>query len=166
METALNNGNERLNLILQTICATGIRVSELEFVTVESLYLGEAQVNCKGKIRRIFLVKDLCEKLLEYAGRRNIFTGPVFITRGGNPINRSNIWREMKKLCGLAGVTERKVYPHNLRHLFARSFYDLEKDIAKLADVLGHSNINTTRIYIMSTGAEHRKKMEQMNLVI
>jgi len=166
LQTAMMNGNRRLCLMLQTICATGIRVSELKYITVESLKSGETQVNCKGKVRRIFLVRDLRARLLEYTFENGMTAGPVFITRSGNPVNRSNIWREMNNLCRQAGVSEQKAYPHNLRHLFARSFYDVEKDIAKLADVLGHSNINTTRIYVMTTGEEHRRKMEQLDLVL
>ena len=166
LETALAEGNKRLYFILQTICATGIRVSELEAITVEAVRTGEAVVHCKGKIRRVFIVSGLCEKLRTYAEESYVRTGPIFVTRGGKPVNRSNIWREMKELCAAAGVDERKVYPHNLRHLFARTFYDMDKDLAKLADVLGHSNINTTRVYIMTTGEEHKKKMEQMDLVI
>ena len=166
LQTAVRNGNQRLYLILQTICATGIRVSEIEYITVEAVNRGEAEVHCKGKIRRVFIVSDLCEKLTDYAAERSISSGPVFRTRSGKPMSRCNIWREMKLLCEEAGVPEQKVYPHNLRHLFARTFYDMEKDIAKLADVLGHTNINTTRIYIITTGEEHKKKMEQMGLVL
>ena len=166
LTTARQNGNERLFMLLQTICCTGIRISELEYITVEALERGEAEVDCKGKLRRIFIVPDLCHKLQTYASEHGIISGPIFITKKGNAMNRSNIWREMKALCRRAGVCEQKVYPHNLRHLFARTFYGIEKDIAKLADVMGHTNINTTRIYIISTGEEHKKKMEQMNLVI
>lgn len=166
LKTAENRENERLNLILQTICGTGIRVSELPFITVENVRNMEAQVSCKGKTRIIFIVKKLQKKLLAFAKKNNIRTGPVFITRNGNPVNRTNVWRDMKKLCSEAGVAADKVFPHNLRHLFARSFYNLEKDIAKLADILGHSSINTTRIYMISTGAEHRRKLESMRLII
>ncbi len=163
---AMSNDNERLALLIQTICGTGIRVSELEYITVESLEHGESQVNCKGKTRMIFIVPELREKLKEYADRLGIRSGPVFVTRTGNPMDRSNIWREMKALCDQAGVSETKVFPHNLRHLFARTFYGLEKDIAKLADVLGHTNISTTRIYIITTGEEHKKNMEKMQLIL
>lgn len=158
--------NDRLNLIIQTICGTGIRVSELQFITVEAAKAGQATVNCKGKIRTVFIVKELKKKLLQYAKDGRITTGPIFITRSGKPISRTNIWREMKALCKDANVNPNKVFPHNLRHLFARTFYGLEKDIAKLADILGHSSINTTRIYIISTGDEHRRRMENMRLVI
>lgn len=161
-----SNHNERLNLILQTICATGIRVSELRFITVEAVKQSEATVSLKGKTRSIFIVKDLKKKLLRYAAKQNIKSGMIFVTRTSKPINRTNIWREMKNLCKKANVNPQKVFPHNLRHLFARVFYNIEKDIAKLADILGHSSINTTRIYIISTGTEHRRRMEDMRLII
>lgn len=166
VDTAKQKGNERLNLILQTICGTGIRVSELQYITVEAVKNGEATVSLKGKTRSVFLVKELRKKLIRYAAKQNIQSGAVFITRTGKPMNRTNIWREMKGLCKQAGVNPQKVFPHNLRHLFARTFYGIEKDIAKLADILGHSSINTTRIYIISTGSEHRKRMEHMRLII
>lgn len=166
VNTAKQKGNERLNFILQTICGTGIRVSELQFITVEAVKNGEATVSLKGKTRSVFIVKELRKKLLRYAAEQKIRSGAIFITRTGKPINRTNIWREMKKLCEQANVNPSKVFPHNLRHLFARTFYGIEKDIAKLADILGHSSINTTRIYIISTGTEHRKRMENMRLVI
>ena len=166
VKTAQQNGNERLNLILQTICGTGIRVSELPFITLEAARAGEAVVSCKGKTRFVFLVKELQKKLLRYAAKQGIKSGSIFVTRNGKPISRTNIWREMKGLCEQANVDPRKVFPHNLRHLFARVFYGIEKDIAKLADILGHSSINTTRIYIISTGTEHRKRMESMRLII
>ena len=164
--TAERKHNERLNLILQTICGTGIRVSELQFITVEAVKQGEAVVNCKAKTRSIFIVKELKQKLLRYAAEQNIKSGMIFVTRTGKPISRTNIWREMKALCEEANVNPQKVFPHNLRHLFARVFYGIEKDIAKLADILGHSSINTTRIYIISTGTEHRRRMENMRLII
>ncbi len=164
--TAENKHKERLCLILQTICSTGIRVSELSYITVEAVENGKAVVSMKGKTRTIFLLKKLRKKLLRYISRQKISAGCIFVTRTGQPVSRSNIWREMKGLCEEANVDPRKVFPHNLRHLFARIFYSLEKDIARLADVLGHSNVNTTRIYIVSTGEEHRRYMEQMRLVI
>lgn len=164
--TAQKKHNERLCLILQTICSTGIRVSELSFITVEALKDGKAVVSMKGKTRTIFLTKELRKKLLRYISEQQISEGCVFITRTGKSISRSNIWREMKGLCEEANVDPRKVFPHNLRHLFARVFYGLEKDIARLADILGHSSVNTTRIYIVSTGYEHRRCMEQMRLLI
>lgn len=165
-KTAERKHNERLNLILQTICGTGIRVSELQYITVEAAKQGEAVVNCKAKTRSVFIVKELKQKLLRYAAEQNIKSGMIFVTRTGKLISRTNIWREMKALCVEANVNPEKVFPHNLRHLFARVFYGIEKDIAKLADILGHSSINTTRIYIISTGTEHRKRMENMHLII
>ena len=164
--TAERKHNERLCLILQTICGTGIRVSELEFITVEAVRRGEASVSCKGKTREVFIVKELQKKLLRYISEQRINSGCIFITRTGKPIDRTSIWREMKALCKEANVNPSKVFPHNLRHLFARVFYGIEKDIAKLADILGHSSINTTRIYIISTGTEHRRRMENMRLII
>ena len=166
VRTAEEKKNERLSLVLQTICGTGIRVSELQSITVEAVRCGEAVVSCKGKIRKIFIVKALQKKLLRYALKQGITTGVLFVTKSGKPLNRSNIWRQMKNLCEQAGVSSQKVFPHNLRHLFARTFYGIEKDIAKLADILGHSNINTTRIYIITTGAEHQRRMETMRLII
>jgi len=166
VNTANSRGNERLSLILQTICGTGIRVSELPFITVESVKAGEATVSLKGKMRSVFIVRDLQKKLLSYATEQNIKTGTIFITRTGKPMSRTNIWREMKNLCVQAHVNPEKVFPHNLRHLFARTFYGIEKDIAKLADILGHSSINTTRIYIITTGNEHRRRMENMKLIL
>jgi integrase/recombinase XerD len=164
--TAERKQNQRLCLILQTICGTGIRVSELQFITVEAVRKGEATVSLKGKTRSIFIVRDLQKKLLRYISEQKITTGSVFVTRTGKPLSRTNIWREMKNLCLEAEVNPEKVFPHNLRHLFARVFYGIEKDIAKLADILGHSSINTTRIYIISTGTEHRQRMERMRLII
>ncbi|MBQ7647208.1 MAG: tyrosine-type recombinase/integrase, partial [Clostridia bacterium] len=152
VNTAKNKRNERLCLILQTICGTGIRVSELQFITVEAAKIGEAVVSCKGKTRSVFIVKELKKKLLRYASEQGILAGCIFVTRGGKPVSRTNIWRDMKSLCKESNVNPNKVFPHNLRHLFARVFYGIEKDIAKLADILGHSSINTTRIYIISTG--------------
>ena len=165
-KAAQRRHNERLNLILQTICGTGIRVSELQYITVEAVEHGEAVVNCKAKTRSVFIVKELRQKLLRYAAEQEIKSGMIFVTRTGKPISRTNIWREMKALCIEADVNPQKVFPHNLRHLFARVFYGIEKDIAKLADILGHSSINTTRIYIISTGTEHRQRMENMRLII
>lgn len=163
---ARKRNDARLCLILQTICGTGIRVSELQYITVEAAQKGSISVSCKAKNRSIFIVKELRKKLLKYAKSKGIASGKIFITRSGKAIDRVTIWREMKKLCQEAEVNPSKVFPHNLRHLFARAFYEIEKDVAKLADVLGHSNINTTRIYIISTGAEHSKKMEKMRLIL
>lgn len=165
-KTAEEQKNERLNLILQTICGTGIRVSELQFITVEAAERGEAVVSCKNKTRTVFIVRELQKKLLSYCKRYGITSGQIFVTKTGKPMSRTNIWREMKNLCKEAGVNPNKVFPHNLRHLFARVFYGIEKDIAKLADILGHSSINTTRIYIITTGTEHRRKMENMRLIL
>lgn len=158
--------NERLSLVIQTICGSGIRVSELEFITVEAVQRGKAVVSCKGKTRTVFLVTALKKKLIRYAQKRGIRSGSIFVTKSGKPLDRSNIWREMKMLCKAAGVLPEKVFPHNLRHLFARVFYGIEKDIAKLADILGHANVNTTRIYIMTTGVEHQRRMESMRLIL
>lgn len=160
VKTAKNEGEEQLSLIMQTICSLGIRISELEYITVESIHKGEAKVNCKGKIRKVFIVKDLQRLLIKYIKQENIVNGAVFVTKTGKPVNRSNVWRKMKELCQKAQVDPQKAFPHNLRHLFARTFYEIEKDIAKLADILGHSNINTTRIYIVTTCCEHRQRME------
>ena len=152
--------------ILTTLLGTGIRVSELQFITVEAVRRGEEMVSCKNKTRTIFIVRELQKKLLNYIKARGMTTGSVFVTKSGKPMSRCNIWREMKNLCEHAGVNPSKVFPHNLRHLFARTFYGIEKDIARLADLLGHSSINTTRIYIITTGAEHKRKMENMRLII
>lgn len=165
-DVAKQKKNQRLNLIIQTICATGIRVSELQYITIEAVKCGEAVVNCKSKTRSVFIIKKLKQKLLRYAAEQGIKSGMIFVTKSGKPINRTNIWREMKSLCKDANVNSQKVFPHNLRHLFARTFYGIEKDIAKLADILGHSSIDTTRIYIISTGTEHRRRMENMHLII
>lgn len=156
----------QLRLVLETICGTGIRVSELRFFTVEAVRQGKVEVRCKSKNRVILLPEKLKKRLLAYAKQCAIGSGTIFVTRTGKPLHRSNIWAAMKSLCADAGVDQRKVFPHNLRKLFARTFYAMEKDIAKLADILGHSSIDTTRIYIMSTGTEHRRKIEQLGLVI
>ena len=165
-KTAERKKNRRLSLILQTICGTGIRVSELRFVTVEAVRGNEITVDCKAKTRKVFIVKRLKQKLLRYAAEQGITEGMIFVTRTGKSVSRTNIWREMKSICQEAGVNSKKVFPHSLRHLFARVFYDMEKDIAKLADILGHSSINTTRIYIVSTGVKHRQQMEAMKLIL
>ncbi|MBQ7379713.1 MAG: tyrosine-type recombinase/integrase [Clostridia bacterium] len=158
--------NERLSLILQTICGTGIRVSELQYITVEAVQRGEATVNCKGKNRRILIVSALRKKLVRYAKTQKIHAGSIFVTGSGKPVSRNQVWRQMKSLCKQADVLPSKVFPHNLRHLFARIFYNMEKDIAKLADILGHASIDTTRIYIITTGTEHLKKMQKMHLIL
>lgn len=156
----------QLRMIMETICGTGIRVSELRYFTVEAVRHGEITVRCKSKIRIILLPGKLRKKLLTYASKNGIPSGAIFITRNGKPLNRSNIWAQMKSLCEKANVKSSKVFPHNLRKLFARTFYGLEKDIAKLADILGHSSIDTTRIYIMTTGTEHRRKLDRLGLVV
>jgi len=156
----------RLNMLIKTICSTGIRVSELRYFTIEAVKQGEVIINCKSKTRVILVPEKLRAMLLSYAQESNIKSGPIFITKSGRPLDRSNIWSEMKKLCRVAGVEAKKVFPHNLRKLFARSFYTSEKDIAKLADVLGHSSIETTRIYIMETGRKHRHAIEKLGLII
>ena len=166
VNTAKQKGNERLNLLIQTICSTGIRVSELQYITVEAVKCGEAVVSLKGKTRSVFIVRDLQKKLLRYVAEQGIKSGAIFVTRSGKPMSRTNIWKEMKNLCEQANVNPDKVFPHNLRHLFARTFYGIEKDIAKLADILGHSSINTTRIYTITTGNEHRQRMENMRLIV
>ena len=156
----------QLRMIMETICGTGIRVSELRYFTVEAVRHGEITVRCKSKIRIILLPGKLRKKLLTYASKNGIPSGAIFITRNGKPLNRSNIWAQMKSLCEKANVKSSKVFPHNLRKLFARTFYGLEKDIAKLADILGHSSIDTTRIYIMTTGTEHRRKLDRLGFVV
>ncbi len=166
VRAAKDKNSERLALVLETICATGIRVSELKYITAEAVLRGEAIVTCKGKTRTVFLPAALQKALRRYMQSQDIRTGSVFVTRTGKPMNRSNIWREMKALCQRAGVSESKVFPHSLRKLFARTFYSIDHDVAKLADILGHSNINTTRIYIIASGAEHRRKMDTMHLVL
>lgn len=161
-----SRGDEQMNLLLQTICATGIRISELRYFTVEAIRSEELTVCCKNKTRTIFLPPQLRKALSRHAARRNIRSGPVFVTRSGNCLDRSNVWAKMKRLCAAANVESHKVYPHNLRKLFARTFYTMEKDLALLADILGHGSIETTRIYIMSTGKEHRQKIEHLNLLM
>ena len=158
--------NNRLELIIETVCSTGIRIGELKYITVESAKMGEAVVTLKGKTRYVFIPKELKRKLLRYASEQKIKSGMIFVTRTGKAVNRTNVWRDMKNLCKDAGVKPEKVFPHNLRHLFARTFYNIDKDIAKLADILGHSSIDTTRIYIISTGAEHRRLIEKMKLIL
>ncbi len=166
VQTAKNEGKERLSLVIQTICATGIRVSELEAITKEAVDHGRTEVQCKGKNRVIFLPSKLREKLKKYAKQQGIVQGILFRTRTGKALHRGNIWTEMKQICQKAGVSAQKVFPHNLRHLFAKTYYAKEKDIAKLADLLGHCNIETTRIYIMETGKEHLKRLEEMDLIV
>lgn len=163
---AQENGNERLALLLQTVCSTGIRISELSYITVEAVAAHSVEVECKGKIRQVLLPGRLCRLLAEYAAKRNIRSGMIFVTCSGKKLDRSNIWREMKQLAREAGVAEEKVFPHNLRHLFARSFYNQEKDLLRLADILGHSSINTTRIYTIDSGKNHIRQIENLDLLV
>jgi len=159
-------GDEPLQLLMQTICSTGIRVSEHRFITVEAAKRGEALVRCKGKVRTVLLPRKLCKALLTYAKDAGIRSGSVFVTSGGKPMDRSRIWARMKRLCAEAKVSSEKVFPHNLRHLFARTYYSMEKDIIRLADILGHSNVNTTRIYTVENGITHRRQIEKMPLLL
>ena len=158
-------GRERLALLMETICATGIRVSEVQYLTVEAVERGRAEISQKGKIRTILIPGKLRRKLLKYARKNKTVSGESFRTRNGKGLSRKQIWAEMKAICKAAGVEASKVFPHNLRHLFARTFYKVCRDVAKLADVLGHSSIETTRIYLISTGAEHASLLERLGLV-
>ena len=158
--------NERLSLVIQTICATGIRVSELRFITAEAVQTGRAEVANKGKRRTVFLPDKLRKLLKSYLQKQKITAGAVFVSKNGKPLDRSNIWRDMKKLCESAGVEPSKVFPHNLRHLFARTYYSLEHDLSRLADILGHSNVNTTRIYTAESGAVHARQIGRLGLVV
>ena len=166
VQAAQRKDNERLALVIQTICATGIRVSELRFITVEAVQTGRTEISNKGKRRLVFLPEKLRKLLRSYARKQKKTTGAVFTTRTGKPLDRSNIWRDMKALCESAGVAPEKVFPHSLRHLFARTFYSLEKDLSRLADILGHSSIVTTRIYTAESGAVHARQMGRLGLVI
>ena len=166
VRTAEQMGNERMAMLLRTVCVTGIRISELRFITVEALKRRAVEVECKGKIRTVFLTEGLCGLLQKYAQKHGIREGMLFATRTGKPLDRSNIWREMKRIGELAGVSGTKVFPHNLRHLFARTYYSQEKDLLRLSDILGHSSINTTRIYTMESGGNHIRQMERMGLLI
>lgn len=166
VRAAEQNGNRRLSLVIQTICATGIRVSELRFITAEAVTAGRAEINNKGKRRTVFLPDKLRRLIKKYLGRGKRPTGPVFVTRNGKPLDRSNIWRDMKTLCESAGVAPGKVFPHNLRHLFARTYYSIEKDLSRLADILGHSNVNTTKIYTMESGLVHARQIERLGLIV
>ena len=158
--------NLRLSLVIQTICATGIRVSELKFITAEAVHAGRAEVSNKGKRRVVFLPERLRQLLKKYLQKQKITAGPVFVSKNGKPLDRSNIWRDMKALCESAGVAPGKVFPHNLRHLFARTFYSLEKDLSRLADILGHTSVNTTRIYTAESGAVHARQIGRLGLVV
>ena len=163
--TARERGQDRLALLMEAICATGVRVSEVQYLTVEAAQRGRAEISMKGKIRTIILPAKLCRKLLKYARKNKTVSGEIFLTRNGNPMSRRQIWAEMKRLCAYAGVEPSRVFPHNLRHLFATAFYRACKDIARLADVLGHSSIETTRIYLLTSGAEHQRQLDRLGLV-
>lgn len=165
VETARRLGKERLALLMESICATGIRVSEARYLTVEAARAGQAEIALKGKIRTILIPAKLCRRLLKYAAKNKIASGALFLTRSGKSMSRGQIWAEMKGLCAEAGIAATKVFPHNLRHLFATAFYRVSKDIARLADVLGHSSIETTRIYLLTTGAEYSKQLERLRLI-
>lgn len=165
LKTAKNKKNERLYLIMQTICSTGIRVSELPYVTVSAIEHGQTQVKLKGKIRVVIFTKELCRILKKYVKEQGINNGAVFVTKTGKPVDRHSIWKAMKTLCKSANVASEKVFPHNLRHLFARTFYGIQKDIVRLADILGHSNVNTTRVYTIENGEVHRQQMNRLGLV-
>lgn len=166
LTAAKRKNNEQLYMLMQTICSSGIRVSELCAITVEAVKNRRANINCKGKMRIVILPNELCKLLTRYIKEHNIISGSVFVTRTGKPLNRSNIWRLMKNLCDDANVSKHKVFPHNLRHLFARTYYSIEKDIVRLADILGHSSVNTSRIYTMETGEIHRKQIQKLGLLI
>ena len=165
LETARTQGKLRLELLMEAICSTGIRVSEVRYLTVEAARAGKAVVSLKGKIRTILLPQKLCRKLQKYAEKQKIASGEIFLTKDGTNLSRKQIWREMKGLCTAAGVEPSKVFPHNLRHLFATAFYRACRDIVKLADVLGHSSIETTRIYLLATGLEHTRCLERLRLI-
>ena len=165
LETARSQGRERLALLMETICATGIRVSEVRYITAEAVKAGRAEISLKGKIRTILIPGKLCRKLQKYAKKQKIVSGEIFLTRNGKGLSRRQIWAEMKSVCGKAGVAGTKVFPHNLRHLFARAFYRVSRDVVKLADVLGHSCVETTRIYLLSTGAEHIRQLDRLGLI-
>ena len=166
VRAAQKKENERLALVIQTICATGIRVSELKFITVEAVQRGKAEISNKGKMRIVFLPDQLRKLLKKYMRNQKKTAGAVFTTRTGRPLDRSNIWRDMKKLCVSANVSEKKVFPHNLRHLFAGTFYAIEKDLSRLTDILGHTNLTTTRIYTAESGSVHARQMERLRLII
>ena len=165
LKAAKNKNNEKLYLLMQTICSTGIRVSELKFITKEAVITGQASINCKGKMRVVILPDKLCVALKRYAKEQKITSGSIFVSKNRKPLDRSNIWKLLKGLCESAGVSKNKVFPHNLRHLFARTYYSIEKDVVRLADILGHSSVNTTRIYTMETGEIHRKQIQRLGLL-
>ncbi len=165
LNAAKLSGNDRLYYLMQTIGSTGIRISELCYITVQAVRQGRVNISCKGKMRQVFLPKQLCVMLERYIKKEGIKNGSVFVTRSGKAINRSNVWKMLKDLASLAGVSAKKVFPHNFRHLFARTFYSLQKDIVRLADILGHSNVNTTRIYTAESGSSHIEKIQRLGLL-
>ncbi len=165
LTAAKNKGNERLYYLMQTIGSTGLRISELRYVTVDAVNAGQAVINCKGKIRPVFLPKELCKMLKAYIRQRSIKSGSVFVTKTGRPLDRSTVWKMLKALCEAAGVARSKVFPHNFRHLFAKTFYSLQKDIVRLADILGHSSIETTRIYTIESGEVHKMQLQKLGLL-
>lgn len=166
LNAAKSKNNQRLYYLMQTICSCGLRVSELKFITTDAVRYGQATINCKGKMRVVILPKQLCKMLSGYIKEKNIKSGSVFISKNGRPLDRSNIWSDMKKLCESAGVSKEKVFPHNLRHLFARTYYSLQKDVVRLADILGHSSVDTTRIYTMESGNVHRRQIQKLGLLL
>ena len=166
LNAAKSKNNQRLYYLMQTICSCGLRVSELKFITTDAVRCEQATINCKGKMRIVILPKQLCRMLLGYIKENNIKSGSVFVSKNGRPLDRSNIWSDMKKLCESAGVSKDKVFPHNLRHLFARTYYSLQKDVFRLADILGHSSVNTTRIYTMESGDVHRRQIQKLGLLL
>ena len=165
LSAAQKKGSRRLYYLMQTLCNTGIRISELRFIDADAIKNGKAVIRCKGKMRVVILTAPLCKMLRGYMKEQGITGGSVFQTKSGKPLNRSNVWRMLKDLCESAGVSKDKVFPHNFRHLFARTFYSLQKDVVRLADILGHSSINTTRVYTMESGAEHRRQMQKLGLL-
>ena len=166
LRAAQQNKNEKLYLLMQTICGTGIRVSELRYISIEAISKGQAIINSKGKMRVVILPDKLCAALKKYAKKQGILGGSIFVSKNGKPLDRSNIWKMMKNLCESAGVPKDKVFPHNFRHLFARTYYSLEKDVVRLADILGHSSVNTTRIYTMETSTVHRMQLQRLGLLL
>lgn len=165
LNAAKSKKNERLFYLMQTICSTGIRVSELRYITTSAVHSGQAIINCKGKMRIVILPKELCKMLKGYIRENDIKNSSVFVSRNGKPLDRSHIWKMLKALCKTAGVSKDKVFPHNFRHLFARTYYSLQKDIVRLADILGHSSVNTTRIYTIETGDVHRRQIQKLGLL-
>ncbi len=165
LSAAISKGDERLSLLIQTLCSTGIRVSELEFITADSVKKGYASIELKGKVRMIIIPRKMCTVLQKYARAKKIEHGSIFVTKNKKPLDRTAVWKLLKALCSSAGVDPKKVFPHNLRHLFAKTFYTRYKDIVRLADILGHSSVNTTRIYTMESGEIHRLRIQSLGLI-